>query len=142
MHSKGMIYCQTGYARYIPGICHVYTMHIPCEGHFRAFLVAHPRLEASDRDFLRIFSVLATEAAHARLGPSKAPQPGVDFVTMAPPPRGMARTIGTAVLKSVLLSAAVLMWNSRGCISVQKAWNERNSAEEVLNPSDVEGGNR
>jgi hypothetical protein len=34
------------------------------------------------------------------------------------------------------------MWNSWGCISVQKAWNERYSAEEVLNPSDVESGNR
>ncbi len=23
-------YCQTGYSRYIPGIYHVYSMHIPC----------------------------------------------------------------------------------------------------------------
>ncbi len=28
------------------------------------------------------------------------------------------------------------------CISVQKAWNERDLAEEVLNPSDEERGNR
>ncbi len=60
-HSKGMIYCQTGYTRYIHGIYHVYTAHIPCDGHLRARLVAHPRLEASDRDFRRSFSVLATE---------------------------------------------------------------------------------
>ncbi len=57
---------------------------------------------------------------------------------MAAPPRGRASTIGTAALKSVPLSAAVLMWNSWGCISVQKAWNERDSAEEVLSPSNVE----
>jgi hypothetical protein len=64
------------------------------------------------------------EAAHARLGPSKVPQPGVDLVNMAAPPRVRARTIGTAALKSVPLPAAVLVWNSGGCISVQKAWNE------------------
>ena len=52
------------------------------------------------------------EAAHARLGPSKVPQPGVDLVNMAAPPRGRASTIGTAALKSVPLTAAVLMWNS------------------------------
>ena len=52
------------------------------------------------------------EASHARLGPSKVPQPGVALVNMAAPPRGRARTIGTAALKSVPLTAAVLMWNS------------------------------
>ncbi len=52
------------------------------------------------------------EANHARLGPSKVPQPGVDLVDMAAPPLGSASTISTAALKSVLLSAAVLMWNS------------------------------
>ncbi len=49
------------------------------------------------------------EAAHVRLGPSKVPHPGVDLVNMAAPPLGRASTIGTAALKSVLLSAAVLM---------------------------------
>ena len=52
------------------------------------------------------------EAAHARLGASKIPQPGVDLVNIAAPPRGRVSTIGTAALKSVQLSAAVLMWNS------------------------------
>ena len=52
------------------------------------------------------------EAAHARLGPSKVPQPGVDLVNMAAPLQVRARTIGTAALKSVPLSAAVLVWNS------------------------------
>ncbi len=52
------------------------------------------------------------EAAHARLGPSKVPQPGVDLVNMAAPPLGRASTIGTAALKSIPLLAAVLMWNS------------------------------
>ncbi len=75
------------------------------------------------------------EATHARLGPSKVPQPGVDLVNMAAPRRGRASTIGTAALKSVPLSADVLMWNSWGCISVQKSWNERDSAEEAVNPS-------
>ena len=88
-------------------------MHIPCGSHVRAFLVAHPRLEASDRDFLRIFSVFGhREAPHARLRPSKVPQPGVDLVNMAAPPRVRACTIGTAALKSVPLSAAVLVWTS------------------------------
>ena len=50
--------------------------------------------------------------ANARLGSSKVPQPGVDLVNMAAPPRVRTRTIGTAALKSVPLSAAVLVWNS------------------------------
>ncbi len=33
LHSKGMIYSQTGYTRYIPGIYHIYTTHIPCKTH-------------------------------------------------------------------------------------------------------------
>ncbi len=37
-------------------------MHIPCEDRLQARLVAYPRLEASDRDFRRSFSVLATES--------------------------------------------------------------------------------
>ncbi len=52
--------------------------------------------------------------------PSLSPRPGVDLVNMAPPGREVRRdgsrasTIGTvtAALKSVLLSDAVLMWNS------------------------------
>ena len=56
----------SGYTRYIPGIYHVYTMHIPCEGSLRACLVAHPRLEASDLDFRRSFSVFATERPPTR----------------------------------------------------------------------------
>ncbi len=65
-HSKGMIYYQTGYTRYNPCIYHVYTMHMPCEGSFLSRLVAHPRLEASDRDFRQRFSVLATERPPTR----------------------------------------------------------------------------
>ncbi len=56
-----------------------------------------------------LFSLGHREAADARLGPSKVPQPGVDLVNMAAPPRGRASTIGTAALKSVQLLAAVLM---------------------------------
>ncbi len=59
------------------------------------------------------------EAAHAslrlRLGPSKVPRPGVDLVNMAPRGHGSrASTIGTvtAAFKRVLLSDAVLRWNS------------------------------
>ena len=91
-------------------------MYIPNKGHLsaRACFVAHARLAGSDRGLLRTFSVLATErqAAHARLGPSKVPQPDVDLVNMAAPPQVRARTIGTAALKSVPVSAAVLVWNS------------------------------
>ncbi len=52
------------------------------------------------------------EAAYVRLGPSKVPQPGVDLVYTAAPLLGRTSTMGTAALKSVLLLAAVLMWNS------------------------------
>ena len=60
-------------------------------------------------DFLS-FGHTGREAAHARLGSSKVPQPGVDLVNMAAPPLVKASTIGTAALrlKSVPLSAAVL----------------------------------
>jgi hypothetical protein len=61
---------------------------------------------------LDLLSLGHREATHERLGQSKVPQPGVDLVNMAAPPRDRASTIGTAALKSVLLSAAVLMWNS------------------------------
>ncbi len=99
----------------------VYSLYIPCIyyayiGHLLASLVAHPRLEASDRDFRlnpsELLSFGHREAAHVRLGQSKVPQPGVDLVNMAAPPRGWVSTIGTAALKSVLLLAAVFMWNS------------------------------
>ncbi len=68
------------------------------------------------------------EASHARLGQSKVPQPGVDLVNMAAPPCGRACTIGTATLKSIPLLTAVLMWNSWGCISVQK-WFQLSSSK-------------
>ncbi len=72
-----MIYFWTGYTRDIQGIYHVYTRHIPYEGHLQARLVAHPRLEASDLDFLRIFSdfsVLATERPPTRGWPGGSPK--------------------------------------------------------------------
>ena len=124
------------YDRYLPGIFLVYTMRKS-----RVSLLSRPSALGSLRPGLPsdLLSFGHREAAHARLGPSKVPQPGVDLVNMAAPPLVRACTIGTTALKSVLLSAAVLMWNSRGCLSVQKAWY---SAEEVLNPSDVEHGNR
>jgi hypothetical protein len=50
------------YLWYIP----VYPWYIPCEIHVLAFLVAHPRLEASDQDFLQIFSVLDTDRPPTR----------------------------------------------------------------------------
>jgi hypothetical protein len=129
------------YSRYKPCIYYAYTMR-------RSLARPHrcPSALGSLRPGLpsELLSFGHREAAHARLGPSKAPQSGVDLVNMAAPPRGRASTIGTAALKSVtiLLSVAVLMWNSWGCISVQKAWNEWNSAEEVLNTPDAESENR
>jgi hypothetical protein len=60
-------------------------------------------MPASDRDFLALPSHLLSfghrEAAHARLGPSKVPQPGVDLVNMAAPQLVRASTIGTATLQ-------------------------------------------
>ncbi len=135
-----MIYCQTGYTRDIPWIFLLYTRHIPGKGHLRACFV--PISTWKPWTSLWSSQFLATEAAHARLGPYKVPQPGVDLINMAAPPPGRACTIGTKAPKSVPLSANVLMWNSWGCIFIQKAWNERDSAKEVVNPSDIECGNR
>ena len=59
---KIMFHFKTGYTMYIP----VYLWYIPCEIHVLAFLVAHPRLEASDRDFIQIFSVLDTDRPSTR----------------------------------------------------------------------------
>jgi hypothetical protein len=94
------------YSLYIPCIYHAYTMRRSL-----AIPLSCPSALGSGT------SVGASqfghrEAARARLGPSKVPQPGIDLVNMAAPPGGWASTIGTAALKSVLLSAAVLMWNS------------------------------
>ena len=55
-------------------IYHVYTMHIPWDGHLRARLVAQPRLEASDRDFRRSNSVFATERSPTRGGAAGTPK--------------------------------------------------------------------
>jgi hypothetical protein len=63
-YTQNMFYWKTGYAMYIQCIYHVYNHDdkiITGQGHTRALLVAHPRLAASDRDFLRISSVSATE---------------------------------------------------------------------------------
>ncbi len=107
LYPTGMFYYKTGNNRYIPDIYYAHTMR------------------KSHSSLLRLRSGLPSdllsfghrEAAHARLarGPSKVPQPGVDLVNMAAPPQVRARTrrtIGTAALKSGLLSTAVLMWNS------------------------------
>ncbi len=127
------------YSWYIPCIYYTYTIQrslaspLSCPSALGSLRLGLPS---------ELLSFGHRKAAHARLGPSKDPQPGVDLVNMAAPPRGRACTIGTAALKSVLLSVAVLMWTSWSCVSVQKAWNEWNSAEEVLNPPNVESGNR
>ena len=42
-------------SQYIPGIYMVYALHIPCGSHVRAFLVAHPHLEASDLDLYTVY---------------------------------------------------------------------------------------
>ena len=112
------------YTRYIPCIYYAYTMWQSLHS-----LLSCPSALGSLRPGLPsdLLSFGHREAAHARLGPSKVPQPGVELVNMAAPPRGRAHTIGTATLKSVPLLAAVLMWNSWGCSSVQKAWHKRYS---------------
>jgi hypothetical protein len=105
------------YSLYIPSIYYAYTMRRSL-----ASSLSCPSALGSLRPGLpsELVRFGHREAAHARLGPSKVPQPGVDLVkmaapprvNMAAPPRGRASTIRTAALKSVLLSAAVLMWNS------------------------------
>ncbi len=84
-----------------------------------ACLVSHPHLEASDGVrpglHLELLNFCHREAAHARRGPPKGPklpQPCADIINMAAHPLVRACTIGTAALESVLLSAAVLIWNS------------------------------
>ncbi len=96
------------YTRYIPYIYYAYTMQRSL-----ASPLSCPSALGSLRPGLpsELLSFGHREAAYARLGQSKVPQPGVDLVNIAAPPRGRASTIGTAALKSVLLSAAVLMWN-------------------------------
>ncbi len=89
----------------------VYTMYIPCIYYAYAMRrsLASPLSCPSALGSLRpglpseLLSFGHREAAHARLGPSKVPQPGVDLVNMAALLRGRASTIGTAALKSVLL---------------------------------------
>ena len=61
---------------------------------------------------------------------------------MASFPRGPAWTISAPAVKGRLLTAGVLVRNSGGDIAVQKARNERNPSKKVLNPSNIEGGNR
>ncbi len=84
----------------IPGIYKVYTMYIPDIYHAKvtcktALLPTQPRSFGSIGPGLPsdLLSFGHREAAHARLGQSKVPQPGVDLVNMAAPPRGRARTI-------------------------------------------------
>ncbi len=96
------------YTRYMTSIYYSYTMLRSL-----ASPLSCPSALGSLRQRLpwELLSFGHREASHARLGPSKVPQPGVDLVNMAAPPRGRASTIGTAALKSVPLTAAILMWN-------------------------------
>jgi hypothetical protein len=105
---KVKFYYKTGYTRYIPGIYYTYTMQKSGSS-----LLSCPSALGSLRPGLPLdlLSFGHREAAHSRLGQSKVPQPGVELVNMAAPPRDRAHTIGTAAHKSILLSAAVLVWN-------------------------------
>jgi hypothetical protein len=98
LHPKGMIYCQTGYtqARYIPGIYHVcyvllgyaYTMQWSLASQHSCPSALGSLRPGLPSDLILSFS--HREAAYARLGPSKVPQPGIDLVNMAAPPLGKA----------------------------------------------------
>jgi hypothetical protein len=116
------------YSWYIPCIYYAYSMRWSL-----ASTLSCPAALGSLRPGLpsELFSFGHREAAHTRLGPSKVPQPGVDLVNMAAPPWGRASTIGTAALKSVLLSVAVLMWKSVNFIQAlggNSLWRKRRSA--------------
>ncbi len=70
------------------GLYQAYTYHISCAAILLAFLVSQERLDASDLDLLRIFSVLDTESPPTLgpgLGSAKVPQPVVDLIYMAAP---------------------------------------------------------
>jgi hypothetical protein len=94
-----------GYTRYIPCIYQTYTMRrslaspLSCPSALGSLGPGLP----SD---LLCFD--HREAAQARLGPSKVPQPGVDLVNMAAPPRGRTRTICTAALKRARIPCELL----------------------------------
>jgi hypothetical protein len=85
-------------------ICKVYFRYIPCINYaytMRRLLASHlccPSALGSLRPGLpsELLSFGHREAAHASLGPYKVPQPGVDLVNMAAPPRGRASTIGNS----------------------------------------------
>jgi len=116
------------YSWYIPCIYYAYSMRWSL-----ASPLSCPAALGSLRPGLpsELFSFGHREVAHTRLGPSKVPQPGVDLVNMAAPPWGWASTIGTAALKSVLLSVAVLMWKSVNFIQAlggNSLWRKRCSA--------------
>jgi hypothetical protein len=80
-----MIYCKTGYTRYIPGIY----QNILCvyHGKVTCYKINLPSALGSLRPgiLLDLLSSGHREAAQARLGLSKVPQQGVDLVTMAAP---------------------------------------------------------
>ncbi len=97
-----------GYTRYVPCIYQTYTMRRSLASRLSCPSALGSLGPGLPSDLL---SLGHREAAHARLGPSKVPQAGVNLVNMAAPPRGRPCTIGTAALKSVQLSAAILMWN-------------------------------
>ncbi len=112
----------TAYSWYIPCIYYAYSMRWSLASPLAALGSLRPGLPSE------LFSIGHREVAHTRLGPSKVPQPCVDLVNMAAPPWGRARTIGTAALKSVLLSAAVLMWKSVNFIQAlggNSLWRKR-----------------
>ncbi len=71
--------------RYIPDIYHAYTMHTMRRSKSLASPLSCPSALGSLRPGLpsELLSFSHREAAHARLGPSKVPQPGVDLVNMA-----------------------------------------------------------
>jgi hypothetical protein len=81
---KPEFYYKTGYTRYIPGIYYTYTMQKSGSS-----LLSCPSALGSLRQGLPsdLLSFGHREVAHARLGQSKVPQPGVDVINMAAPPR-------------------------------------------------------
>ncbi len=78
------------YSGYIPCIYYAYTMRRSL-----ASPLSCPSAAALGSLRTRLPSELLSfghrKAANARLGPSKVPQPGVDLVNMAAPPRGHGR---------------------------------------------------
>ncbi len=93
-----------------PGMYQVHTWYIPDKSHSQASLDSILARKPQTGTSCGAPQFWTQRARPRKAGAGQTyPQPGVDLIDMAAPPRGRACTIGTAAPKTVL-SAAVLLW--------------------------------